>query len=77
MGCSALNFIPSLLCVVGDWGGSHSLVEYISRIVHTLGPFTLVSENMGDDWQEIGEEVEEKGNISPPVTPTSCLWRHS
>ena len=53
----------------GGWGGSRSLVEYIPGIIHTLGPFTLVSENMGDDWQEIGEEVEEKVNTSPPVTP--------
>ena len=77
VGCSAPNFIPSLLCVVGGWGGSRSLVEYTPGIIHTLGPFTLVSENMGDDWQETGEEVEKKVNTSPPVTPTSCLWRHS
>ena len=32
---------------------------------------------MGDDWQEIGKEVEKKGNFSEIVTPTSCLWRRS
>ena len=32
---------------------------------------------MGEDWQEIGKEVEKKVNISPPVTPSSCLWKDS
>ena len=44
--------------------------------MHSLAPFTLIY-NVGDDWHEIGKEVEKKGNISPSVNPTSCLWRHS
>ena len=44
--------------------------------MHSLALFALIW-NVGDDWQETRKEVEKKGNTSPSVTPTSCLWRHS
>ena len=45
----------SLICVVGAGVGLR---------IHTLAPFIHISYNVGDDWQEIGTEVENKGNIS-------------
>ena len=45
-------------------------------MMHSLALFALIW-NVGDDWQETRKEVEKKGNTSPSVTPTSCLWKLS
>ena len=51
----AMLSASSLICVVGAGVGLR---------MHTLAPFIHISYNVGDDWQEIGTEVENKGNIS-------------
>ena len=63
--CSQLHPVPNMCG--GELGDSD---DAFPASIHT-------HLECGDDWQETGKEVEKKGNISPSVNPTSCLWRHS